>query len=170
MRNFLRCLRVAWPYRRRLLLSVACAVFAALFWSVTFLAIHPALKILGSPKSLTESVQADIDEVEKEATQTRDKVAAGTTTPDQVEGKLQRLAFTSYRLRLLMDFYARYLPANRFHALLCLMAAFVAAIAVKGLFEVGQESLVGSVTNLTIYNLRNRFFRSALRLDVNHFR
>ncbi len=42
MRTFLRGVRNSWPYRIRLFLSVAFAILAAVFWSLNFLAIHPA--------------------------------------------------------------------------------------------------------------------------------
>src|SRR5262249_31296444 len=36
-------------------------------------------------------------------------------------------------------------------------------------FEFWQESLVGSVVNLSLFDLRNRFYRNAIHLDVNNF-
>jgi ATP-binding cassette subfamily B protein/subfamily B ATP-binding cassette protein MsbA len=45
----------------------------------------------------------------------------------------------------------------------------VVAVAIKGFFEFWQESLVGSVVNLSLYDLRNRFFRNVIHLDVNNF-
>ena len=45
----------------------------------------------------------------------------------------------------------------------------VIAVGIKGYFEFWQESLVGSVVNLALYDVRNRFFRNAIRLDVNNF-
>jgi ATP-binding cassette subfamily B protein/subfamily B ATP-binding cassette protein MsbA len=184
MQNFLRCLRVCWPYRWRLTLSILCAVLAALFWSLNFLAIHPALKILGGTKSLTQSVQADIDEVERVSRAPalekieRLRVESEQVGPekqlelaasiDQAQLKVQRADVSIWWMNKLKRFYS-VLPDNRFPALVWLMAAVVVSTLVRGLLEAGQESFVGSVTNLTIYNLRNRFFRSALRLDVNQF-
>src|SRR5262245_7254237 len=184
MQNFLRCLRACWPYRNRLALSLACAVLAAVFWSVNFLAIHPALKILGGAKSLPESVQADID-IERNAQRAAlDKInrlqaewqQAGPeqrremeASIEQQEWKVRRGDITVYRLNLLKNLYSLCLPDDRFRALVCLMVAVLVSVALRGVLEASQESLVGSITNLTIYNLRNRFFRSALRLDVNQF-
>jgi ATP-binding cassette subfamily B protein/subfamily B ATP-binding cassette protein MsbA len=45
----------------------------------------------------------------------------------------------------------------------------VIAVFLRGIFEFWQESLVGSVMNLTLFDLRNRFFRSAIHLDVRQF-
>src|SRR5581483_5359855 len=45
----------------------------------------------------------------------------------------------------------------------------VLAVAIKGFFEFWQESLVGSVVNLSLYDLRNRFYRNVMHLDVQDF-
>ena len=191
MRNFLRCVRTAWPYRRRLILSLLCAVLAAAFWSLNFLAFHPVLKILGGAKSLPESVQVEIEQVEHDSQPHREKLErmradlaelerSGGPTPrgelrqlrtriDQTQWKVRRADLSLYRLTLLKKFYTNYLPFDRFTALVWLLLAFVVFIAFKGLFEFIQESLVGSVTNLTIYNLRNVLYRGAIRQDLGHF-
>src|SRR5438128_401208 len=51
MKNFLRALRHSWPYRRRLLCSVICAVLAAVLWGMNFTSIYPVLKLLHTNKS-----------------------------------------------------------------------------------------------------------------------
>src|SRR5881227_1665805 len=66
MKNFLRALRFAWPYRFRLVLSLVCALAAALFWSVTFTAIDPTLKILRHEKSLHEITNDEIKRIQVE--------------------------------------------------------------------------------------------------------
>src|SRR5437867_2587786 len=66
MRNFLRAVRNSWPFRVRLTLSILCAVFAAVFWSLSFLAIHPAMKILGGETTLPKSVDKDIENIESD--------------------------------------------------------------------------------------------------------
>src|ERR1700730_13284599 len=73
MKNFLRALRFALPYKGRIILSVSCAILAAVFWSLNFTAIYPVLKISGSDKNLQEIVadsikdtQARIKVLEKE--------------------------------------------------------------------------------------------------------
>src|SRR5262249_52423960 len=39
----------------------------------------------------------------------------------------------------------------------------------KCFFEFVQESLVGSVVNLALFDLRNRFYRNVIHLDVDQF-
>ena len=48
----LRALRYCWPYRHRMVLSVVCALLAAVLWGLNFTAIYPVLKILGSDQNL----------------------------------------------------------------------------------------------------------------------
>src|SRR5579871_3843717 len=69
MKNFLRALRRTWPYRRRLVISVVCAVCAAVLWSLNFTAIYPVLKILGNDDSLQEQVDSRIAETERQIAQ-----------------------------------------------------------------------------------------------------
>ena len=65
MRQFLRVLRYSWPYRYRLLVSVFCALFVALLWSLNLSAIYPVLKILSPDKNLHQWVDEEIDEYQK---------------------------------------------------------------------------------------------------------
>jgi ATP-binding cassette, subfamily B, bacterial MsbA len=61
------------------------------------------------------------------------------------------------------------LPTDRFHTLALVMALVVTAITLKGFFEFCQETLVGSIVNLSLYDLRNRFYRRVVHLDVANF-
>src|SRR5262249_56394696 len=58
MKNFLRALRVAWGYRGRLLLSLACALFAAVLWGLMFTCIDPVLSILKNANKDNNNLQA----------------------------------------------------------------------------------------------------------------
>ncbi len=66
MKNFLRAMRMAWPYRYRTVLSVICALVAAVFWGLNFTAIYPILKIVGGKQNLQEWVTNCIDNVHKD--------------------------------------------------------------------------------------------------------
>src|SRR6516165_11848090 len=180
MRNFLRGVRNSWPYRFRLILSVVFAILAAAVWSLNFLAIHPALKILDGIESLPESVEIDIAQVKKsmadaryELERVKGKIEGNEKLPEgklkeerrrdldgqlaQNEFALNRHSLALYRLQMLKTFYLQCLPSNNFLALAWLLGAVLVLVAVKGVFEFAQESLVGSVANLTLYRLRNRF-------------
>src|SRR5260370_36298714 len=66
MKNFLRGLRCAWPYRGRLAMSFVCALIAAILWGSTFTAVSPVLKILDSKKNLQAWVEDKISELSDE--------------------------------------------------------------------------------------------------------
>src|SRR6516162_8899037 len=66
MKNFLRALRHALPYQRRLVLSVVCAALAALLWGLNFTSIYPVLKILGTGQTAQQWVDKRINEAQAE--------------------------------------------------------------------------------------------------------
>src|SRR5437588_6489394 len=74
MKNFLRALRCAWPYRVRLGVSVFCALMAAVFWGLNFTAIYPILKIIGSDMNLQQWVDSEIKRTQKELEPLQGKV------------------------------------------------------------------------------------------------
>jgi ATP-binding cassette subfamily B protein/subfamily B ATP-binding cassette protein MsbA len=194
MKNFLRALRFAWPYRYRLVLSLACALAAAVFWSVTFTAIDPILKILRHEKSLQDIFRGEIDHIQTERIdplqkqvkrcQSRLEEADHQKGHLADEDKLRRqlaneLAKQQGRLAVAQREQAFYhvalkyaemlLPDNRFQCVAVILAMVVAAVAIKGMFEFWQEALVGGVVVRAQYDLRNRFFRRAIHLDLSNF-
>lgn len=192
MKNFLRALRYSWPYRGRLLFSVGCALLAATVWSLNFTAIYPVLKILGNEQTLQDWVEGRIDESQSEIDkwrgeleQTMKDLKALDAQPEgeqrdrrereltsdmaRIESRLDSACTNLYRSQLMKAAICRIFPNDRFLTLGWLVGMVVLAVAIKGFFEFGQESLVGSVMNLTLYDLRNRFYRNVIHLDVNHF-
>src|SRR5262249_14381779 len=73
-----------------------------------------------------------------------------------------------YRLQLTQR-YINLLPTDRFDTLAWIIAAVVVVVALKGFFEFWQDSLVGSVVNRSLFDLRNRLYRNVIHLDVGHF-
>ena len=117
MKDFLQALRFSWPYRGRIILSVTCALVAALFWSANFSAVYPVLKLIGSDQNLQE--MASIHSEDRRANRTVAKTRHGTESSDaeiarqpespekdrskrQIAGELARL---EYKLEIL-----RHLP------------------------------------------------------------
>jgi ATP-binding cassette subfamily B protein/subfamily B ATP-binding cassette protein MsbA len=69
MRNFIRALRFAGPYRFRLGISIVCALLAAALWSLNFTAIYPILKIFSSGDNLQSGVDKSIDRCDAQVAQ-----------------------------------------------------------------------------------------------------
>ncbi|MBY0514996.1 MAG: ABC transporter ATP-binding protein/permease [Gemmataceae bacterium] len=189
MRNFVRSLKYSWPYRFRLAASVGCALVVALLWSLNLSCIYPILKILSTDKNLQQWVDDEIEANQREIAERNQKVrtvkaelALVQATPNAVdrenverrlthdvaklEGELASYGRSVYWYQLLKAQVIRLLPTDRFHTFVWIMVAVVAGVALKGVFEFFQESLVGNVTNRTLFDLRNRFFRRVIHQDV----
>ena len=192
MKNFLRAVRCAWPYRVRLGVSVLCAVLAAVFWGLNFTAIYPVLKIIGSEKNLQQWAECEIERCKKdiaplEAEQDKlgkkadnlqrapwsrwreDAERDLARTQARVESKLESARRELLRYQLLKKYIDLIFPGDRFLTLALVILLVVLAVAIKGFFEFWQETLVGSVVNRSLFDLRGRFFRRAVNMDVQSF-
>jgi ATP-binding cassette subfamily B protein/subfamily B ATP-binding cassette protein MsbA len=191
MKNFLRALRYTCPYRRRLVFSIICAGVAAALWGLNFLAIYPVLKILASEKTPQEWIQARVDrltdeilEMENDDTlvkrerdlkkivdpREKEKQERDLTNSKQrAERKLQLANRDKYWSLVAKKYIDRYAPNDSFQVLAWVFALVVIVVAIKGFFEFWQEVLVGSVVNLSLFDLRNRFYRTSIHLDVDQF-
>src|SRR5438067_2089005 len=191
MRNFLRSLRYSWPYRHRLAASVVCALAVAALWSLSLAAIYPVLKILSTDRNLHQWVDGEIDRLQKDPVaqarqraleQHRAELAYLQDKPDfpgkedrereltreisRCEAESSAHAADLVRYQLLKKWVIAHLPHDRFQTFLWIMLAVVLGVLVKGVFEFLHESLVGGVTNRTLFDLRNVFFRRVIRQDV----
>jgi len=179
----------SWPYRRRFVISVLCALVVSILWSANLSLIFPVLRILRTNQNLQQWVDDEIADHQK----LRDKHAEEV---NKLNGALQDLeqkpnardyekwkrgysevlaretdaqdyhAAWAYRYQLLRAKLIRHLPTDPFETFLWIITAVMVCVIVKGVFEFLQESLVGSVTNRTLFDLRNAFFRRVLRQDV----
>ncbi|WP_165076087.1 ABC transporter ATP-binding protein [Paludisphaera rhizosphaerae] len=63
----------------------------------------------------------------------------------------------------------KYLPSDQFRTLALVMGCVLVGVMIKGLFAFGQEVLVADVMQRTLFDLRNRFFRRTMALDLASF-
>jgi ATP-binding cassette, subfamily B, bacterial MsbA len=191
MRNFGRVLKLSWVYRRRLIVSALCAVMVALSWCANLSAIFPVLKILGSGDNLQSWVDKEIGQLDRqlndrEVNQKVDKLEEDidlvkakpespkrdeelrklTSEQSKIHGKLSELATLKYRYELLKTKVICFLPTDKFQTFCWIVFGVILSVAVKGLFEFIQESYVGWVVCRTMFDFRNRFFRSTIHQDV----
>ena len=193
MRNFLRALRHAWPYRHRLVLSLFAAVAVAVLWVGSLSSIYPVLTILSESKSLQQWVGEEIAKAEADAADPprqeridqdrklievlkRDESPTKPWIAQELLDRTKRLAQHEQEqeearnrakwFRKLDLRLVRHLPADKFEQFAWIMGGILLAVALKGVFEFWQEVLVGGVVNRTIFDLRNRFYRLAIHQDV----
>ena len=192
MKNFLRALRFAWPYRWRFLVSVGCAMMVAILWGANLSAIYPVLNILGSSLNLHEWVDqqlarytrdverysASTDHYDRQLKAVRDLpqnkeldrwIAEQTGKLAKDEASLSSARSQLYWYQLAKVHLLKYCPTDRFMTLVALLCLIVVAVVIKGVFDYWQESLVGSVVYLAVFDLRNRFYRHVIHQDVRQF-
>ena len=196
MKNFLRALRHALPYRRRLALSIFCAICAAAFWGANLSSIYPLLILLQYKQSPHDWINKKIEEVQKDVgdyqryielknaeleKREQEQVQSGPSLflkqqirdinreLSKLESKLSPARRRLYWLLVGQKYINRFLPPDCFLALAWVLLLVVAGSIIKCFFEFVQESLVGSVVNLSLFDLRNRFYRNAIHLDVDQF-
>ena len=184
------------PYRRRLVLSIICALCAAVLWGANFSSIYPVLKLLHTNQSPHDWVNERITEIEKSVNEYQHQVEQRTTELEakkqeleqkgssgfieqqirdinrdllRVEAKLGPARSSLYWHQVLRKYIYRFLPPDCFHTLVWVIVAVVVGVVIKCFFEFAQESLVGSVVNLSLFDLRNRFYRNVIHLDVDQF-
>src|SRR5262249_38309057 len=169
------------------MLSIVCALIAAIFWGLTLGAIYPVLQGLGKGDSLQVWVetkigetQRSIDGVQKAVDSVNEQIKQVRKADDQRQRELaaesarldSKMAAASRKLHLYFiaqKYINKLLPPSCFKTLAIIFGLVVAGVALKGFFEFCQETLVGSVVNLSLFDLRKRFYRNVIHLDVNHF-
>jgi subfamily B ATP-binding cassette protein MsbA len=84
----------------------------------------------------------------------------------RVEGKLSKTRSSQFRYQQLKHYVIRHLPTDPFNTLAVILGAVVVGVALRGIFEFGQEFAVGTLTNRTVLDLRNRFYHKAIHQDL----
>jgi ATP-binding cassette subfamily B protein/subfamily B ATP-binding cassette protein MsbA len=170
---------------------VFCALLVAALWSLNLSAIYPVLELLSNDKNLHQWVD---EKIAKHQEVLDDPVRINTVKHNQVllkkfekdepgpqrdadeRGATERIAKIQSefdynatwvnRYQYLKTRVIRHLPEDRFETFVWIIAAVILGLVLKGVFEFCHDALVGSVTNRTLFDLRNAFFRRVLRQDV----
>ena len=184
-------MKLSWAYRVQLILSVLCAMTVAVTWSLNLSAVYPVMKILGSGTNLQTWVKGEIDSLERqlgekpydEQLANLDKeIVALRAVPETLgrDVRLRKLSSERYKLhaeqgkinsrlywyQVLQTKLIVHLPTDQFETFCVIVVAVIVCVGIKGVFEFIQESLVGVVVCRTLFDLRNRFFRSTVHQDT----
>jgi ABC-type multidrug transport system fused ATPase/permease subunit len=120
---------------------------------------------LQSLKQELASHQAKFDEMEARGANRRDRASLA----EKISGLKRDRTVAQWSLRSherLQPLIHRYVPADRGKTLIGVLAMLVAGLAFKGFFIFCNESLVGGVTQLTMFDLRNALHRHTMRMDL----
>jgi ABC-type multidrug transport system fused ATPase/permease subunit len=89
--------------------------------------------------------------------------------PVDIQGQIDDQNRWLRRCLLAQPYVNHYLPADSFRSLLLLIGMVMLGVAFKGLFMFLQEVLVADVMQLTLFDIRNGFFRRTMNLDLASF-
>ena len=169
MGSLSRVIPFMWPYRFRLLTSVAFALMVAVLWSANLGSIGPLVNVLLEDDGLHGWVDSRITDAEDAiARRTEDLRALGDDQPAKRARTQQRLTEEHAKLVSLMRLRTniqRYVPIDKFNTIALILGLLLLATLFKGTFMYVQEVMVGSVVQLTVMGIRNACFRHSLKLD-----
>jgi ATP-binding cassette subfamily B protein/subfamily B ATP-binding cassette protein MsbA len=198
MNNFFRALRLVFRYKWTLAASTFTAIMVALLWSLNIGGAYPVLAVITSGQSVQDwladsivqsqkkvddfnakisTLQADIDNVQaawaaapvddQKSLQTKQlrlkhELASQTTSLEAEQSYLKRCKF-------FQPYVGKYLPADAYTALVVIMMAISLGYILKNIFLVFDSILVDRLSNLATLDLRKKFYRRTLRMDLGSF-
>ena len=169
MGTLLRIGGTLWPYRKRIFLSVICAVLVSALWSLNLSITYPIVRVLFENDSLHTYVDAEIvgieAEIEKFSDILREADQSDTSHRANIQRKLndasQRLVFKQWLRTTVLP----WIPSNKFDTILAILALVILATVMKGTFQYAQELLVGSVVYASSNDIRRDSFEHVMDLD-----
>ncbi|HJS06055.1 MAG TPA: ABC transporter ATP-binding protein [Pirellulales bacterium] len=187
MKNFGRTLRLVLRYPGTLAASAVCAILVALLWGANIGGMYPIVEIIfGDQKGQTLQTWIDKEIAKEQATlaaidwriaalraQLRE---AAPGMRGELEAQLARehadreisekiLA----RRQWLRPYIYDYLPHGAFQTIVLIVVLVVIGTLLKDVFLVLDAILVDRLTNLTAMELRKKFFRRTLRMELASF-
>jgi subfamily B ATP-binding cassette protein MsbA len=186
MSSFLRALRYGWSYRLRFVMSVLSALLVAVLWGGNLGAVYPILKIFFHQQNLQEWIDGkiaqdrkDVSDLEQEIESNRRNLGrlpedgaserARVELAQAIERQESEHSRMLWELRYherLQPYIQRYVPVDRGRTLVLVVSLLMVGVALKGIFSFFNESLVGGVTQLTMFDLRNALHRHTMKMDL----
>lgn len=170
MENISRIAEYLWPYRKRFVASVVCAIAIAALWCLNISAIAPVVKVLFENDSLHAFVDNTIEEAEEEIRLKTELLDSGTVeTLDRqarAQDKIVSATYTLQTYKLVQEHIMPYVPQDRFNALMAMLGLMLLGTSVKCVFVVIQEILMGGIVQRAGNDIRRDCFVQTQKLDV----
>lgn len=161
--------RFLWPYRKRLLLSMAFAILVSMLWATNLSATYPAIEVLFGNQSLHTGVDSRIgtlqDEIETFTETLGSLDAQQLSERARMQRKLNEASHGLVFQQWLKDSVLPLIPDDRFKTMLVILVALIFATALKGCATYAQDLLVGSVVHSSANDIRAAAFGNTLDLD-----
>src|SRR5262245_12062678 len=185
MKNFLRVVKLTLRRRYTFAAAIACSLGVALLWGGNLAMLKPVIDVVFSHgKKPHELADAKVEEAREKLAATNaelGKVAVklAAAAPEktrelkaQHDSLLRRRAGEIDKLELALTvrpLARRFLPNDTFQALVLFLSFFIVATLLKDAMLVGNLVLVERLTQLAMFDLRNRMFRKTLQMEMAHF-
>jgi subfamily B ATP-binding cassette protein MsbA len=187
MKNFGRTLRLVLRYPATLAASAVCAILVALLWGANIGGMYPIVEIIfGDQKGQTLQTWIDKEIAKEQATlaaidwrisalraQLREAAPGmrgeleAQLTREQADREISEKILA--RRQWLRPYIYDYLPHGAFQTIVLIVVLVVIGTLLKDVFLVLDAILVDRLTNLTAMELRKKFFRRTLRMELASF-
>jgi ATP-binding cassette subfamily B protein/subfamily B ATP-binding cassette protein MsbA len=184
MNNFARVLRMALRYRWTVACSACCSLLVACLWGGNIGAVYPLVEVVFHGQSMHGWVDEKIDAAEQKAADQRERIRANTeklkaaaaaekpALEDKIAGASSKLAVEEKALAFytwIKPLIVRYLPDDPFRTLVYVVVALLVGTIIKDTFLTIGNVLIDRLANLVTFDLRKRFYRRTLRMDLATF-
>ena len=169
MGTLLRIGGTLWPYRKRIFLSVICAVLVSTLWSLNLSITYPIVRVLFENDSLHAYVDTEIDNIEVEIEKFSGILMEADESDVSHRADIQQKLYDASQQLLfkqrLKTWVLPWIPSNKFKTILTILSLVIVATILKGAFQYAQELLVGSVAYASSNDIRRETFEHVIDLD-----
>jgi ATP-binding cassette, subfamily B, bacterial MsbA len=184
MSNFFRVLRLVFRYKWTLAASSFTAIMVALLWGSNIGGAFPVLAVIAQNKSLQQWIDGEIEnsqtriqtlDTESNDLQAQLAGAQGANIADlqsqlrtkgrSLEAERKRLG----RFQFFKPYVDTYLPHDPYQTVVLILMIISVGYILKNIFLVLDSILVDRLSNLATLDLRKKFYRRTLRMDMTSF-
>jgi ATP-binding cassette subfamily B protein/subfamily B ATP-binding cassette protein MsbA len=186
MNNFARVLRMALRYKWTVAASTFCSLLVASLWGSNIAFVYPLFEVVTQHQSMHEwvdkkiaSVDAEINAQKAELRELSNQLAKVKANTEEKRLLDRKIAAVGDRLEInegaqkwyarLKPLILRYLPDSPFQVVIYVVLALVVGTLLKATFLTLSNFWIDRIANLVTFDLRKRFYRRTLRMDLATF-
>jgi ATP-binding cassette subfamily B protein/subfamily B ATP-binding cassette protein MsbA len=184
MGNFARTLQAALRYRWTVAWSFVCALLVAGLWGANISVLLPLVEVVAHNQSVSQRVDEAIDHSRQTIDQNRaaegqlERRLAKAPAEEAPAIRVEIASLASRReaaetdlnhLRRVQPWVDRFLPRDPFRTLVLIVVLLLVATIIKDCFLTTNTFLVHRLSHLATFDVRKKFFRRTLRMDLVSF-
>lgn len=187
MKNFARAMRLSFKRKYTFTFAAVCALFVAFFWGANISAVYPFMEVAFQGDSLQTWANKGIEkadqavaeqqalfdkrQAELEATPATQNSQRKMLTADihRISSRIEAEQRAAAVFRFIKPYIDHYVPSDAFAALALVILLVLIGTAIKNLFLVGNTVLVSRLAQTAAFDIRTKFYRRTLQLDLASF-